>query len=115
MAKSPNTEADLEAAPATEEAKASKSKKAPLPEGWVTPVQFAKALSARDGVEIRPQIIYGYVKNSKEFPHDKNVDGAVIVHLERSFQFVDGLRARKAERQAEKAAKEAEKATEPAV
>lgn len=92
----------------TEEKAAKVSKKAALPDGWITPVSFAHALSARDGAIIRPQIIYGYIKNSKDFPHDKNTDGRVIVHSDRSFEFVDGLRGRKAEREAAKAAKAAE-------
>jgi len=116
------TEASPEAAPtATPEAstKTPKKEKAPVPEGFITPVGFAHALNKRDkenGLpgETRPQIIYGYVKNSKTFPHQKNTDGAVIVNLEGAFQFIDDLRARKAAKEAEKATKAAEAAATPA-
>jgi hypothetical protein len=100
-------------------AKAPKKEKAPLPEGFVTPVQFNHLLNARDkenGLpgDGRPQIIYGYVKNSKTFPHQKNTDGAVIVNRDEAFKFIDELRARKAQREADKAAKAAAPAEEAA-
>jgi hypothetical protein len=118
--KSPETEVTEEATPVTEPAATTeaaapakaKKVKADVPEGWVTPVAFAHALNARDkenGLpgETRPQIIYGYVKNSKTFPHKLNTDGAVIVHRDDAFKYIDELRSRKATREQEKAAKAA--------
>ena len=36
-------------------------KKDLLPKGWLTPTGLAKVLSKLEGIEIRPQRIYGYV------------------------------------------------------
>jgi hypothetical protein len=108
MARNKNTEevvVDGEEVATEKASKVSKSKKAPLPEGWVTPVQFAKLLTEQTGKEVRPQIIYGYVKSGKDFPCDKTNDRAAIVHLERALAWVAGKDDRKAARQAAKAAK----------
>jgi hypothetical protein len=104
-------EATAEETPTAEAAKPAKKTKAPVPEGWETPVQFAKRISTQEGVEVRPQIVYGYVKNNKEFPHDKNSDGAVIVHIEKALAWYEGLKTRRAERAAKKAAAPATPAT----
>src|SRR3982750_1682386 len=60
-----------------------KKEKAPVPEGFVTPVAFAKLLTERVGSDVRPQIIYGYIRNSKTFLENvakQNTDGAWIVN-----------------------------------
>jgi hypothetical protein len=94
------------------EEKAPKKEKAPLPDGFVTPVTFAKELGAKLGKEIRPQIIYGYVKNNgpqskNPFPFEKNSDGAFIVNRDAAFAWYDALQERKTTREAANAAKAA--------
>lgn len=71
-------------------------KKDPLPKGWLTPTGLAKVLSEREGTEIRPQRIYGYVKSGKEFPHKAHTDGRVIVDEKLAIAWFDELKARKA-------------------
>lgn len=39
--------------------------KTPAPEGYIAPVAFAKRCGERAGVELKPQVMYGYVKNNK--------------------------------------------------
>jgi hypothetical protein len=74
------TEATAEDAP-----KAEKKTKAPLPEGYETPVTFAKRLKhPKTGEEIRPQIVYGYIKNGKDFPAQQNSDSHWMVHVRRA-------------------------------
>jgi hypothetical protein len=101
------------------EAKPEKATKAPLPEGFITPVNFAKALGAKLGKEIRPQIIYGYIKNNgpeskNPFPFEKNSDGAFIVNEQAAYAWYDALQERKANREQKKAADEAAKAAKAA-
>jgi hypothetical protein len=89
------------------------SKKSPLPEGYATPVQFTHILKEQRGVEVRPQVIYGYVKNNKafqEFCGQNEGDGRHMLNIEQGLQWWDEKEQRKAERAA---AKEAE-ATESA-
>ncbi len=90
------------------EAKAPKapkpSKKHPLPDTHVTPVGFTKVLKEQRGVEVRPQIIYGYTKSAKSFPHGNHTDGRVIIPVEEGLRWWD-------ERMAAKAAKAAEAET----
>ena len=51
-------------APDTNPATATKEPARPaVPEGYVSPVNFAKALSEQLGKEIKPQVIYSYIKN----------------------------------------------------
>jgi hypothetical protein len=94
------TEATAEDAP-----KAEKKTKAPLPEGYETPVTFAKRLKhPKTGEEIRPQIVYGYIKNGKDFPAQQNSDSHWMVHVERGLEWVNALRNRQTERAAKKSA-----------
>ena len=44
------------------------NKKVPVPEGFVSPVGFAKVLSDERGEKVLPQTIYGYIRNMKGFP-----------------------------------------------
>ena len=110
-----------EAAPAegtaeTAPAAPPKKQKDPIPEGYVAPVQFAheldKHLGQPDGTT-RPQVIYGYVRNSKDFPSEER-EGQFprfIVHLAKGLEWWDAKETRKAEREAAKKAKEAAAAT----
>ena len=75
-------------------------KKDPLPKGWLTPTGLAKVLSKLEGVEIRPQRIYGYVKSGKEFPHKKHTDGRVIVDEAKAIAWFKDLKGRKADKEA---------------
>jgi hypothetical protein len=60
----------------TEQPKAAKAPKAPkrppLPEGLATPVGLATFISKRDGQELKPQMVYSYLKNAPKdapFPY----------------------------------------------
>jgi hypothetical protein len=112
------TKADTkEEAPAEETpaAPAPARKRDPLPEGFLTPVGYAKHRGVQKGGTedtIRPQIVYGYVKNMKGFPFKKHTDGRVILNVKEVDAFLD---AKERERAEKKAAKEAaEKAAEEA-
>lgn len=80
------------------------TKKDALPNGWLTPSGFAKVLSEQEGEMIRPQRIYGYVKNGRDFPHKKHSDGRVILDSQKAIAWFEALKVRKA------AAAEAKKA-----
>jgi hypothetical protein len=66
----PTTEAEVAAA-APAEAAPAKGKRAKLPAGWGTPIEFAHALTARlqgegtlkEGEVFKPQVVYSYIKN----------------------------------------------------
>jgi hypothetical protein len=100
--------AKAEEAPAA--AKAEKvSKKAPKPEGWVSPVEFAKELAKALGQDVRPQVIYGYIKNNKGFGQDpaitsSNTDGHVMVNLQAGLAYLLDAKAKRAEAKSAKAA-----------
>ena len=101
------------------EAKAPKekapSKKVALPEGYVTPVDFAKQLSERNGEEVRPQVVYGYVKNMKEFPFvERDEAPRFMVKVPEAFDFLATKLAEKAAKKAAKAEADAAKASAPA-
>lgn len=87
--------------------KKSKKQKHELPEGFVTPVGFTKAIKELFNEDIRPQVIYGNVKNSKSFQEfvSLNTDGRTILNLEAALQWWTEKDTRKAERDAAKAAK----------
>jgi hypothetical protein len=100
----------------TEEAVAEKSETAkndlpPLPEGlaeedYVKPVALAKEL------DIRPQIVYGWIRNGSLPAYSKGGEGRFIVRSEFA-EWQEAKEQRKAEREtkkAEKAQKDAEKA-----
>jgi hypothetical protein len=104
-------------APAAPAAEAKpKREKTPIPDGFVSPVQFAKEIDKhlnQPAGTTPPQIVYGYVKNSKTFPSQER--GAednprFIVDLAKGLEWIDELQKRRAERAAAKEAK----ATPPA-
>lgn len=76
VAEDTDTKEKAEKAPA-------KPKRGNLPEGFVTPVQLAKVLTERglhtnragDVVEVRPQMVYSYIKNA---PKDDRLDPETI-------------------------------------
>lgn len=107
------------------EVKETKSKKAPKPDGYCSPVEFAKVYAAdKAGVAvedltedqiIRPQIIYGYIKNNKEFADgavEANVDGKLMVNIAQGLAILNARDAKRAQTAAEKAAKETEEVSE---
>jgi len=120
-------------------AKAEKAPAAPkrgdLPEGWVTPVAFAKHMTEnqlhtdKDGnvAELKPQVVYSYIKNApKDHPFPNSEDGKLL-EVEDSngvsrgaFLLAEGLewwenRKRRAnERKANAQAKAAKKTAKPA-
>jgi len=116
----PTDEKSAETAPAA--AATPKKVKAPLPEGFVTPVEFAHRLGDKvnqNRESIRPQIIYGYLKNNaagskNPFPAKQNSDGAWIVDEKAGFAWYDALQGRKATNAQKAAAKAAEAAKTPA-
>jgi hypothetical protein len=93
--------------PTTEgtDAEAKKSSKAPIPEGYISPVDLAKELG------IKPQMVYGYIKNMKDFPFvERGADEKprFIVKRDEAVSFLEAKKQAKAQRDAEKAAKAAE-------
>jgi len=88
------TEAEEEATPKAKAKAAPKRKKIELPETHVTPVGFTKVLKEARGVEVRPQVIYGHVKNSKTFPSGHHVDGRVIIPIDEGLNWWDEKEAR---------------------
>ena len=95
----------------------------PIPEGFVTPIGFAKALSEKLGKEIRPQVIYSYIRNaSKEHPLKTYSEGGRenLMKLEESLTWwmdkdvrVAAKKANAADKVAKSEAKAAEKAANP--
>jgi hypothetical protein len=93
---------------------ASKSKKDDVPEGWLSAVDFAKhwtkTLQERgelaENETIRPQYIYGYIRNTKGFPNKNHTDGRFIVPVEEATKFLLDRRTARASAKAEKEAKE---------
>lgn len=77
------------------------SKKTPLPEGFVTPVQFSKLVTESRGY-IRPQMIYNYIRNSKTFPGVQNDEGRWMLRPEDGFKWLDDKEQRKLERESKK-------------
>jgi len=87
-----------------------------LPDGlseddYVKPVKLAKELTEAEGKDVRPQIVYGYIRNGGLQAYTKGGEGRFIVRSE--FEaWVQEKAQKKAEREAkaaEKAAKKAEK------
>ena len=117
MAKEAEAAKAAGAAGATAEtAKPAKQTKDPKPEGFVSPVEFAKLYSAQIGREVRPQMIYGYIKNNKGFGGDPNIvqvntDGHQMVNTKAGLAF---LADRDAKASAAKQAKAAAAAAAPA-
>ena len=106
---------ETETAPAEEPAKANDqntkaSKKDPVPEGWETPTAFAHRLTEQlDGYSkenpYKPQMVYGYVKNGKDFPQKQHSDGRFIVEIEPALAWINERVEKRAAREAAKAAK----------
>ena len=96
-----------------EKAEETPSKKAPKPEGYVSPYTFASQLSDHVGRTIRPQTVYGFVRNETTnadgtpFPSEENTDGHYMVNTEQALAWWD---QRQADKAARVAAKEAESA-----
>lgn len=95
-----------------EPAKKESKKKDPEPEGWTTPTGLAHMLTERYDEyskenPFKPQMVYGYVKNGKEFPHKQHTDGRVIVEIEPALAWVDERIQKRREREAAKAAEPA--------
>lgn len=109
MAREKEQVADAEAEAAEKE-----SKKAPKPDGFVSPIDYAKHRSELLGKEIRPQTIYSYVRNSEDFPAEKNTDGRYMVNQEAADRWFEERAAAKAARKAEKEAKKAAEADKEA-
>jgi hypothetical protein len=87
-------------------------KKDELPEGWETPTAFAHRLTEElDGYSkenpFKPQQVYGYCKNGKDFPTKIHTDGRYLVEIEPGLEWVKERAAKRAERAAAKAAAEA--------
>jgi hypothetical protein len=97
-------------APAGEATKASKKSRLTPPEGYVTPVGLAHEISKQRGIdpELRPQQVYGWLKNNKNFPAVDSTtlgesESRPLVKLEDGLKFYDDLQNRKAERETKKA------------
>ncbi len=106
-----NAAAEAEAAAEGKEEQESKSKKAPKPDGFVSPYEFATLLSEHVGKDIRPQTVYGFIRNETKnadgtvFPNEKNTDGKRMVNTKAALAWYD-------QRQTDKAAKAAAKEAE---
>ena len=61
-------EDDINTAEIVDTLKAKKNSKTEVPAGFSSPVEFAKHLSEVTGHEVKPQIVYGYLRNMKDFP-----------------------------------------------
>jgi hypothetical protein len=123
-------EEEIDASETTTEAKAEKEpakpKRGDLPEGWVTPIQFAKVLGEkglhtdRDGNvvdEVKPQMVYSYMKNSPKDDRLEPTDIKDSNDVTRSALKLDDALAwweRKNARAAERKANAAEKAKKSA-
>ncbi len=87
------------------------STKTAIPEGYISPVEFAKERTTRTGKETPPQVVYGYIKNMKEFPviergaEDKP---RFIVKVPEAHEFLDAKDKERAAKKAEKDAKASE-------
>jgi hypothetical protein len=103
-----------EAVEATESSEASteakpKTKKDPVPDGFEPPVAFTKRMNDEfkdklGGVEMKPQVMYGYLKQSSDFPKRQNTDGRWLVDIVAGREWFSNLLTRRAERAAKKAA-----------
>ena len=95
-------------APKKEKAK-KESKKAVVPEGFLSPVDFAKHLSEQKGEEVRPQIVYGYIRNTKDFPFQER-EGLprFIIPVDEATAFINAKAAARAEKKAQADAADAQ-------
>jgi len=112
--------------------KAAKAKKEstrpPVPEGFISPVQFAKLLGEHltakaretnpeaEAIEVRPQVVYSYIKNNdasskNPFPCRTDVPGrAIVLKADEGLAWWDEKNARVAKSKADRAAAAAAKA-----
>jgi hypothetical protein len=104
-------EASAAEAPAAESNGGAKRKKGDVPEGWETPTAFAHRLTdtldgySKESNPFKPQMVYGYVKNGKEFPAKINEsDGRTIVEIEPALAWVNERVQKRADKAAAKAA-----------
>jgi hypothetical protein len=100
---------------------APKSSRPKLEDGLVSPIEFRNTLAKPTdeggrGVDIRPQIVYSYIRNqSKNDPFPVVMsNGRPGVKLEDALAWWDRKEQRKTEREANKAAKEAAAAAKAA-
>src|SRR5262245_42621580 len=108
-------EAEPTPAPVAEEpqpAAAPKSKKTPIEDGFVAPVEFAKHLSEQQGEIVPPQMVYGYLKNVRDFPQKDRGEGVtprIVIPLKEGLEFMSSRTKVLAEKKQQKAqaAKEA--------
>jgi hypothetical protein len=83
-------------------------------EGYCPPVEFAKKIDEHLGQApgtTPPQMVYGYVKNGKDFPQKTHTDGRFIVEIEPALAWINERVEKRKAREAAKAAKEAEAET----
>ncbi len=103
-----------------------KTKKDAKPEGYVSPVEFAKLWSAHragkpatleayadldEKEQVRPQIMYGYIRNNAAFAEaaaSQNTDGHWMINIKAGLAFLTDRDKAKAAKAAEKAAESAE-------
>jgi hypothetical protein len=113
-------EAPAEAPEKANDQNAAASKKDPLPEGWETPTAFAHRLSdVLEGYDkttnpFKPQMVYGYVKNGKDFPQKNHTDGRFIVEIEPALAWIQVRVEKRKEREAAKVAAAAAAEATPA-
>jgi len=111
---------ETEVVEATEDKPAKAPARPPVPEGFVSPVEFAKQLSLKLGKEIKPQMIYSYIKNANKkdpFPASDQGERKNCIVVEEGFAWWDRKDARVAEQKknaAEKAAAKEARAAEKA-
>jgi hypothetical protein len=95
------------------------NKKHDLPEGFVTPVGLTNHINAstEPAGDLKPQVMYGYLKNNKEMGAlvQKHTDGRNILNLEEGLRVYEGIQAKSAERRAAKEAKATEAPAEETV
>lgn len=113
-----------------EEKAEAKTKKDAKPEGYVSPVLFAKLWSAHragkpatleayaeldEKDQVRPQIIYGYIRNNAAFAEaaaSQNTDDHWMINVKAGLAFLTERDKTKAAKAATKAADDAKEAAE---
>lgn len=118
------TDSEVETVPEATESEApakteSTSTRPPIEEGYVSPIGFQKALKEQRGVDIRPQQVYSYIRNSSG-ENAKNpfpvhvINGRPQIKVQEGLDWWDAKEQRKSDREQakqEKASKQAEKAS----
>jgi hypothetical protein len=98
-----------------------KSSRPPVPEGYITPVQFVKVLKEERNVEVAPQVLYSYVNQGKTSKGDQDKklksysEGGRenLLKKEEALAWWDAKERRSQERAANKAAKAKADAEKP--